>query len=299
MHLAGRIASPASRVNQNEHPRERYLKRLELPHGSRRYTSRMDFKTLFDLSGKTALVVGAASGIGRASALGLADFGAHVIVADLNLEGAAMVVSEIEAKGGRATAASANIGDASSVTALIDGIPKLDVLVCTPAINVRKRLLEYSEEEFDRVVALNLKGNFRLLQAGGRKMVAGGGGSIIVFSSIRSQIVEPGQGVYAATKAGVLQLVRTLAAELAEFGVRANAIGPGVVNTPLTAPIKANAEWYDAYAKRSALGRWAEPEEMVGPVIYLASQASSFVTGTIHFVDGGWTAIDGRFTPPL
>ena len=130
-------------------------------------------------------------------------------------------------------------------------------------------------------------------------MVAGGGGSIIVFSSIRSQIVEPGQGVYAATKAGVLQLVRTLAAELAEFGVRANAIGPGVVNTPLTAPIKQNAAWYDAYAKRSALGRWAEPEEMVGAVIYLASQASSFVTGTIHFVDGGWTAIDGRFTPPL
>ena len=259
----------------------------------------MDFKTLFDLSGKTALVVGAASGIGRASALGLADFGAHVVVADLNLDGAAAVVSEIEAKGGRATAASANIGDASSVTALIDGIDKLDVLVCTPAINVRKRLLEYSEEEFDRVVALNLKGNFRLLQVGGRKMVEGGGGSIIVFSSIRSQIVEPGQGVYAATKAGVLQLVRTLAAELAEFGVRANAIGPGVVNTPLTAPIKANAEWYDAYAKRSALGRWAEPEEMVGPVIYLASQASSFVTGTIHFVDGGWTAIDGRFTPPL
>ena len=259
----------------------------------------MDFKTLFDLSGKTALVVGAASGIGRASALGLADFGAHVIVADLNLEGAAVVVSEIEAKGGQATAASVNLGDGVSVTALIDGIPKLDVLVCTPAINVRKRLLEYSEDEFDRVVALNLKGNFRLLQAGGRKMVAGGGGSIIVFSSIRSQIVEPGQGVYAATKAGVLQLVRTLAAELAEFGVRANAIGPGVVNTPLTAPIKANAEWYDAYAKRSALGRWAEPEEMVGPVIYLASQASSFVTGTIHFVDGGWTAIDGRFTPPL
>ena len=259
----------------------------------------MDFKTLFDLSGKTALVVGAASGIGRASALGLADFGAHVIVADLNLEGAAVVVSEIEAKGGQATAASVNLGDGVSVTVLIDGIPKLDVLVCTPAINVRKRLLEYSEEEFDRVVALNLKGNFRLLQAGGRKMVAGGGGSIIVFSSIRSQIVEPGQGVYAATKAGVLQLVRTLAAELAEFGVRANAIGPGVVNTPLTAPIKQNAAWYDAYAKRSALGRWAEPEEMVGAVIYLASQASSFVTGTIHFVDGGWTAIDGRFTPPL
>ena len=259
----------------------------------------MDFKNLFDLSGKTALVVGAASGIGRASALGLADFGAHVVVSDLNLEGANTVVTEIHDRGGKAHAAQVNIGDAASVTALIDELEKLDVLVCTPAVNVRKRLLDYTEEEFDRVVGLNLEGNFRLLQGGGRKMAATGGGSIIVFSSIRSLVVEPGQGVYAATKAGVLQLVRTLAAELAEFGVRANAIGPGVVNTPLTAPIKNNPEWYDAYAKRSALGRWAEADEMVGPVIYLASQASSFVTGTIHFVDGGWTAIDGRFTPPL
>ncbi len=260
----------------------------------------MNYKNLFDLSGKTALVVGAASGIGRASALGLADFGAHVIAADLNLEGVQATSAEILTRGGTAEAKGVNLGDGDSINALFAEIPHLDVLVCTPAVNVRKRLLDYSEEEFDRVVGLNLKGNFRLLQGGGRKMAASGkGGSIIVFSSIRSQVVEPGQGVYAATKAGVLQLVRTLAAELAEFGVRANAIGPGVVNTPLTAPIKNNPEWYDAYAKRSALGRWAETDEMVGPVIYLASQASSFVTGTIHFVDGGWTAIDGRFTPPL
>jgi NAD(P)-dependent dehydrogenase (short-subunit alcohol dehydrogenase family) len=259
----------------------------------------MSFQKLFDLSGKTALVVGAASGIGRASALGLADFGAHVVVADLNLEGANGVVAEIQARGGKAHAASANLGDAANIAALLESIEKLDVLVCTPSINVRKRLLDYTEDEFDRVVNLNLKGNFRLLQGGGRKMAAEGGGSIVVFSSIRSQVVEPGQGVYAATKAGVLQLVRTLAVELAPFGVRANAIGPGVVNTPLTAPIKANPDWYSAYSNRSALGRWAEPEEMIGPVVYLASDASSFVTGTIHFVDGGWTAIDGRFTPPL
>ena len=112
-------------------------------------------------------------------------------------------------------------------------------------------------------------------------------------------MVEPGQAVYAATKAGVLQIVKTMAVELAEYGIRINAIGPGVVNTPLTAQIKNNPEWYNAYANKSALGRWAEADEMAGPVIYLASKASSYVTGTIHFVDGGWTAIDGRFTPPL
>jgi NAD(P)-dependent dehydrogenase (short-subunit alcohol dehydrogenase family) len=257
------------------------------------------YKNLFSLEGKTAVVVGAASGIGQAAAIGLADFGAEVIVADLNMEGAHSTAQTILESGGKASVRQANLGDAASVGALFEGLEKVDILVCTPAINVRKRLLDYTDEEFDRVVALNLKGNFRLLREAGKVMKAQGSGSMIVFSSIRSLVVEPGQGVYAATKAGVLQLVKTLAAELAPHGVRVNAIGPGVVNTPLTAPIKNNPDWYNAYAQKSALGRWAEVGEMVGPVIYLASQASSFVTGTIQFVDGGWTAVDGRFTPPL
>ena len=259
----------------------------------------MSYKNLFSLEGKTAVVVGAASGIGQAAAKGLADFGAKVIVADMNLEGAEQTAQMIREAGGTAEVRQANLSDANSVTALFTGLEQVDIMVCTPAINVRKRLLDYTDEEFDKVVGLNLKGNFRLLREAGQFMKKQGSGSIIVFSSIRSLVVEPGQGIYAATKAGVLQIVKTLAAELAEYGVRVNAIGPGVVNTPLTAPIKNNPEWYEAYAKRSALGRWAEVDEMVGPVIYLASQASSYVTGTIHFVDGGWTAIDGRFTPPL
>lgn len=259
------------------------------------------YKNLFDLSGKTALVVGGASGIGKASSLGLADFGAQVVIADLNLENAKAVADEIKSRGGAASATTANLGDPGSINALVDGLERIDILVCTPAINVRKRVLDYTDEELDRVVDLNLKGNFRLLREGARKMSAQSptGGSIIVFSSIRSLVVEPGQAVYAATKAGVLQIVKTMSVELAQYGIRINAIGPGVVNTPLTAQIKNNPEWYAAYANKSALGRWAEAEEMAGPVIYLASQASSYVTGTIHFVDGGWTAIDGRFTPPL
>ena len=123
-------------------------------------------------------------------------------------------------------------------------------------------------------------------------------GSLIALSSIRSVVVEPGQAVYAATKAGIVQLVRTLAAELGPFGVRVNAIAPGVVETPLTGPIQANPDWYDAYAAKSALQRWAKPEEIAGPAVFLASDTSSFVTGTVLFVDGVWTAIDGRFTPP-
>jgi NAD(P)-dependent dehydrogenase (short-subunit alcohol dehydrogenase family) len=105
--------------------------------------------------------------------------------------------------------------------------------------------------------------------------------------------------MYAATKAGAIQLVKTAAAEFGHAGVRVNAVAPGVVETPLTAQIKNTPDWYDAYAKKSALARWAGAKEMVGAVIFLASDASSYVTGSTITVDGGWTAIDGRFDPPL
>jgi len=171
-------------------------------------------------------------------------------------------------------------------------------VVCTPSINVRKPLLEYSEEEFDRVVRLNLKGSFNVVRAAGRLMVDQGSGSIVVFSSIRSLVVEPGQSIYAMTKAGIVQLVRGAACELGAAGVRVNALAPGVVETPLTAPIKANADWYRAYADKSILKRWASADEMVGPTLFLVSDAASFVTGTVLYADGGWLAADGRFTPP-
>ncbi len=255
---------------------------------------------MFDLTGKRALVVGAGSGIGAAAAEGLAAFGAEIVCADVRLEPAEETRQKIAEAGGRARALPIDLTDEDSVkTAFgeIDGA--LDILVCTPSVNVRKKLLDYTAEEFDKVVTLNLKGNFFAMQAAGRLMTAQGGGSIVLFSSIRSQTVEPGQGVYAATKAGTLQMVRALAAELGPQKVRVNAVAPGVVETPLTEQIKANRDWYDAYANKGALGRWAQPSEMVGAVIFLASDAASFVTGSLLFVDGGWTAVDGRFTPPL
>ncbi len=254
---------------------------------------------LFDLSGRTAAVIGGGSGIGEAVALGAAAQGAAVIVLDVNETAARAVATRI---GGQAGAAALDVRDSAAVSEALDRIARdrgrLDIVVCTPGINVRKPILKYSEDEFDRVVAVNLKGSFNVLQAAGRLMTAQRGGSIVIFSSIRSQVVEPGQSVYAMTKAGIVQLVRAGAAEFGPFGVRVNAVGPGVVETPLTAPIKANAEWYAAYADKSALKRWARADEMVGPTLFLVSDAASYVTGTILFADGGWTAADGRFTPP-
>lgn len=259
----------------------------------------MNYRDLFDLSGRHALVIGAGSGIGEASAEGLADFGAHVVCADLDGAAAEATAERIREKGGNAKGVQLDITDPGQIDYVVEQMSKLDILVSTPAVNVRKPLLDVTSDEFDLVVRLNLKGNFFVMQSAGRRMVANGSGSIILFSSIRSKVVEPGQGVYAATKAGTLQMARALAAELGEDGVRVNAIAPGVVETPLTSQIKEQPDWYRAYADKSALKRWAQPSEMVGAVVYLASPASSFVTASLLIVDGGWTAVDGRFSPPL
>ncbi|HYE88196.1 MAG TPA: SDR family NAD(P)-dependent oxidoreductase [Vicinamibacterales bacterium] len=259
-------------------------------------------KDLFSLSGKTIAVIGAGSGIGQAVAIGVARQGGHVICLDLNAAGAAATAASIAEAGGSAQADAVDITNATSVRdALANSLHKrstLDGLVCTPAVNVRKPILSYSVEEFDRVINVNLRGNFIVLQVAGQLMSAQRHGSIVLFSSIRSLVTEPGQSVYSMTKAGIVQLVRTAATEWGEKGVRVNAVGPGVIETPLTAPIKAQPAWYQAYADKTPMKRWAQAEEMAGPTIFLLSDAASYVTGTILFADGGWLANDGRFQPP-
>jgi NAD(P)-dependent dehydrogenase (short-subunit alcohol dehydrogenase family) len=256
------------------------------------------YRALFRLDGRRAIVVGAGSGIGEASAEALAAHGAHVVCADLDPAKAKAVAERITGAGGASEALNVDVRDTQSVERALEAA-RATIMVSTPGVNVRKRIQEVSDDEFDRVIDTNLKGTFRLVRSAARRMSESGGGSIIAFSSIRSLVVEPGQGVYASTKSGIVQLLRAVAAEHGKQGVRANAIAPGVVETPLTAPIKANAAWYDAYARRNALGRWAQPREIAGAVVYLASDAASYVTGTCLFVDGGWTAVDGRFDPPL
>jgi NAD(P)-dependent dehydrogenase (short-subunit alcohol dehydrogenase family) len=257
---------------------------------------------MFRLDNKTIAVIGAGSGIGEAVAIGVAQQGGHVICLDINAAAATATAGKITRSGGSADSGAVDITDLTSVRdALANSLHHrsgLDGLVCTPAINVRKPILKYTGEEFDRVVSVNLRGNFNVLQAAGQLMVLQQSGSIVLFSSIRSLVTEPGQSVYSMTKAGIVQLVRTAATEWGEKGVRVNAVGPGVIETPLTAPIKAQPDWYKAYADKTPMKRWAKAEEMAGPTVFLLSDAASYVTGTILFADGGWLANDGRFAPP-
>ena len=266
---------------------------------------------LFSLAGRNAAVVGAGSGIGEAVAVGCAEAGARVHCLDIDGQGAAATAGAIRDAAGAAaagpgepaaTSARLDILDGRAVTAAFAGIAadhgSLDVVVCTPGVNVRKPLLDYTDDEIDRVLGLNLKGGAHVIQSAGRVMQEQGSGSIILFSSVRSVVVEPGQSMYAATKAGIVQMVRAAAAELGPYGVRVNAVAPGVIDTPLTAPIKEQPEWYGAYAAGNILERWGSAREMAGPTVFLASDAASYVTGAVLFADGGWTAIDGRFSPP-
>ncbi len=209
-----------------------------------------DYRKLFDLTGKQALVVGAGSGIGEASALGLAAFGAHVVCADLNGEAAGKVAGEIKASRRPGRSASLRHARWRRVVKAIAALPDLDVLVVTPAINVRKPLLDMTEEEFDRVVSLNLKGTFRLITAAGRNMKKRGKGSIITLrASARSPssrakvfMLPPRQESCRCAAPSPLSWVPM------ECG--STRIGPGVVDTPLTVPIAANKDWYDAYAAK-------------------------------------------------
>ncbi|MEM3490244.1 MAG: SDR family oxidoreductase [Nitrososphaerota archaeon] len=259
---------------------------------------------IFSVDGKIAVVIGAARGIGYAIASLFAKSGGKVIMADLDGLELNRKVQGLKSDGYVVHSLTADIRNSKDMERLGQETLKLygqiDDLYITPGINIRKRFLDYTEEEFQKVIDINLKGSFLAMKELAKLMVNNeNGGSIILISSIRSQVVEPGQSIYSATKAGIVQMVRGLASELGRYNIRVNAIAPGIVETDLTEPIKNDPEWYRAYKEKTALKRWADPYEIAGPAVFLATKAAAYIDGTVIFVDGGWTAIDGRFEPNL
>ena len=251
-------------------------------------------KNLFDLTGRVAVVTGAGKGLGRAMALALAAAGADVVVSSRTAADIDEVRDEIRDLGRRAEAVPADCAEETScehlITSTIERLGKVDILVNNAGINVRKPILELGAEEFDRVLKTNLYGYFYCARAAGKHMVARGSGKIINISSMMGRVALPAQGAYASSKGAVEQLTNVLALEWAQAGVQVNAIAPAYCETPLTKPVFNDPERHRFVCERTPMGRWGQPYELAGAVIFLASDASSFVTGHVLKVDGGWNA---------
>ena len=249
---------------------------------------------LFDLSGRVAVVTGAGRGLGRTMALALAAAGADVAVSSRTEGELLLVRDEIRGLGRRSEAIMADCTVESDCDALIastvDRLGAVDILVNNAGMNIRKAVLELSAEEYRQVLATNLEGYFHCARAAGRRMVVQGSGKVINVSSIMGRVALPGQGAYASSKGGVEQLTKVLALEWAASGVQVNAIAPTYFETELTRPLFEEPSRRGFIEERTPMGRWGQPHELAGAVIFLASDASSFVTGHSLVVDGGWTA---------
>jgi 3-oxoacyl-[acyl-carrier protein] reductase len=243
-------------------------------------------------TGKVAAITGGALGIGRATARAFAAEGAHVALCDIEAEAVEQVAQEIRALGGTATAMGVDVGDAARVQAFVDravaDLGRIDVMFANAGIAHSAPFLDHPEAEWHRVLRVNLTGVFLCCQAAARQMVRQGGGRIITVASINGfRGVENLVG-YNAAKAGVVELTRTMAVELAEHGITANAIAPAQIDTRLTRGLPAEAR--QRRVDRIPMGRFGEPEEVARAALFLASDDASFVTGHTLAVDGGYLA---------
>ena len=248
------------------------------------------------LSGKSAIVTGSASGIGREIALTLAAAGASVTVADRNLEGAEAVASRIAEAGGAGRAVRVDVTDSGQVDAAVEAAAaygSVDILVNVAGFGFNSPLVDMKEEDWDLVLGVNLKGHFLCARAAARRMIRqGSGGRIVNIASTAANNARYAGGAYCAAKAGVVQLTKVLALELGEYGITVNAVGPGFTETPAT--VESSDEYRANFLAQVPAGRAGRTSDIANAVLFLASPSAEYVNGQAIYVDGGYSA--GKLT---
>jgi NAD(P)-dependent dehydrogenase (short-subunit alcohol dehydrogenase family) len=250
---------------------------------------------LFRLDGRRALVTGGHKGLGLVMSRALAEAGADVAIASRSLEACRQAADQVAAATGRRTAAFAldvtsGVAVAEGADEIERGFGPIDILVNNAGVNARGNVQDLTEAEWDLVIDTNLKGPFLCARAFGPRMCARGWGRVINLASILGVVALGGRAPYASSKAGVINLTKVLALEWAAQGVTVNAIGPGPFATDMNLPLLNDPVKYQAFVQKIPMGRWGELHEIGGAAVFLASNAASYVTGSLLLVDGGWTA---------
>ncbi|MBW2030816.1 MAG: 3-oxoacyl-ACP reductase FabG [Deltaproteobacteria bacterium] len=250
----------------------------------------------FELTGRVAIVTGGGTGIGKAIAFGLAGAGASVVICGRRFKTCESTLRQIQEKtGAKGMAYQCNISKKTDVETMVNDVfgslGRIDILVNNAGVTSDYPFLELPEEEWDRVISINLKGSFLCSQAVGRIMARSKQGVIVNIGSQLGEVARPNKAHYVSSKGGVKMLTKALAVELAPYGIRVNNVAPGPVDTDLAAPVLSDPRLRSEVIGRLPIGRIGKPSEIVGAVIFLASDAASFITGVTLYVDGGYVAI--------